>query len=166
MAVVSFTMHRFHPMRRVLLLCGTGVLIAGLACKNSTGVTDECLVSPTAASAVVTIAWTSRPDTMRVLVNGAGVIGAACNYARTKSGPGILAGRIVRGAGVDARVPFHYLPDSVSLVDFTIELCDSALLRTSEEVEAYFLASTGRSDAPSAPYCPWGARPIRVAPAA
>ena len=153
-------------MHRRLLLCGAGLLIAvSLACKNSTGVTDECLVSPSAASAVVTIAWTSRPDSMRVLVNGAGVIDAACNYVRTKSGPAILSGRIVRGAGVDARVPFHYLPDSVALVDMAIELCDSALLRTSAEVEAYFLGSTGRADAPSAPYCPWGARPVRVAPA-
>ncbi|MDP1891536.1 MAG: hypothetical protein Q8K55_11650 [Gemmatimonadaceae bacterium] len=152
-------------MRRQLLLLGAGSLIVvGAACGNSTGATDDCRVGPTAASAEVTIAWTSRPDSMRVLVNGSSIINAACSYVRTRSGPNILAGRIVRGAGVDPRVPFHYLPDSVTLVDLTIELCDSELLRTTEQVDAYFLGSTGRVDSPSAPYCPWGARPVRVSP--
>lgn len=153
-------------MRILVCLCVAGAVIAaGMACTGSTDVPDVCLTSPTASAAVVTIAWTSRPDSMRVLVHGAGVVKSACDYIRTGTGPRIMAGRIVRGAGVDPRVPFHYLPDSVSLVDNTIELCDSRLLRTTAEVDAYFLASTGRVDAPSAPYCPWSARPVRVTPA-
>lgn len=150
-------------MRRLVRFCGAGaVFAAGVACKSTTSAPDECLVGPTAGAAVVTIAWTSRPDSMQVLVHGGAVVKAACDYVRSGTGPRIMAGRIVRGAGVDPRVPFHYLPDSVSLVDNAIELCDSRLLRTTAEVDAYFLASTGRVDAPSAPYCPWSARPVHV----
>ncbi len=141
------------------------LVVAAAACSDSTAVADRCTVSPGAASAVVTIAWSSRPDTMRVLVENAETVRAACEYVETGSGPTILAGRIVRGAGVDTRVPFHYLPTSVELVDLTMELCDSSLLRTPEAVDAFFLGSTGAVDAPSAPFCPWGARPIAVTPA-
>lgn len=160
-------MDRTFLMRILIRFCGTGAVIAaGVACKSTHGVPDTCLVGPNASAAVVTIAWTSRPDSMQVLVHGAAVVKAACDYVRTGTGPRIMAGRIVRGAGVDPRVPFHYLPDSLSLVDNAIELCDSKLLRTTAEVDAYFLASTGRVDAPSAPYCPWSARPVRVRHAA
>lgn len=156
-------MDRTFLKRTLVRCCGAGAVIAAaVACRSTTDVPDACRVGPDAAAAVVTIAWTSRPDSMQVLVHGTTVVRAACGYVRTGTGPRIMAGRIVRGAGVDPRVPFHYLPDSVSLVDIAIELCDSKLLRTTADVDAYFLASTGRVDAPSAPYCPWSARPVQV----
>lgn len=101
---------------------------------------------------------------MRVLVRDAGTLRAVDRYIATGTGPSILAGRIVRGAGVDPRVPFHYLPDSAALVEVAIELCDSRLLHTPAEVDTYFQGTTGRADAVSAPYCPWDARPVSVAP--
>ena len=154
-------------MRIFFLLGSSGVVIAvGLACNSPTGTPSACTVNSNATAAVVTMVWRARPDSMRVLVQGAATIRAACAYVDTQSGPHIMVGRIVRGAGVDPRVPFHYLPDSIALVDAAIELCDSGLLRTPADVDAYFLGSTGRADAPSAPYCLWGAPPVLVEPPA
>ncbi len=99
---------------------------------------------------------------MRVLVQNPDAIKAACDYVKSESGASILSGKIVKGAGVDSRVPFHYEPASVSLVELAIELCDSSLLKTSQAVDEYFLGSTGNANSPSAPYCPWSARPVRV----
>lgn len=150
-------------MRIFVLVSGLAVVsVVGLACGSPTGISSPCMVDSKATAAVVTMVWRGRPDSLRVFVKGATTIRAACAYVSTQSGPYIMSGRIVRGVGVDAKIPFHYLPDSIALVDVAIELCDSALLRTPADVDAYFVGSTGRVDAPSAPYCPWGARPTLV----
>ncbi|CAN5161761.1 hypothetical protein BH23GEM2_BH23GEM2_24800 [soil metagenome] len=58
-------------------------------------------------------------------------------------------------------MPFHYIPESIQFVQVAIELCDSGLLKTPEAVTAFF-QGTGSDPAGSAPYCPWGARPVNV----
>ena len=113
----------------------------------------------------MTIAWRSRPDTMRVLVQRAETVQAACDYLAGRSLANIVSGQIERGAGVDPRVPFHYLPETVRLVEVAEELCDSRLLRTPEEVDAYLAGASPPETPGRAPFCPWGARPIRVDPA-
>jgi hypothetical protein len=146
-------------LRRVLTSIGVAF---GAACSTATEVENPCDAGVSAESAIVTIAWTNNTDSLRVLVEDTETIQAACSYVETGTGPSILSGQIVKGAGVDSRVPFHYVPTSVELVDATIELCDSALLRTEAEVDEYFLGSTGNVDSPTAPYCPWSAPPVRV----
>lgn len=155
------------PLMRTLIRSGlsaAGLMIC-VACASSTEVVSPCSVGANATEAVVTMAWTSRPDSLRVLVRNAETVQAACARVTSGTGPGIMSGRIVRGPGVDSRAPFHYVPESVSLVDVTIELCDASLLRTPADVDAYFLGSTGRVDSVNAPYCPWSAPPVRVEPA-
>jgi hypothetical protein len=94
--------------------------------------------------AVVAFAWSSRPDTMRMLVRNSTTVS------------------IMRGAGVDAALPFRYVPDSLQLVDVAMELCDGSLMRTTAAVDAFFQGATGRVDSERAPFCPWGARPVDV----
>ena len=115
-----------------------------------------------AEEAVVTFAWTSRADTMHVLVRGNDTVRDACAYLAGESNASIPNGQIARGPSPsDPDLPFHYVPESVQLAEFTIELCDSALLKTAGQVEAYF-AGTGNAESETAPYCPWSARPVRV----
>ncbi len=114
------------------------------------------------SEAVVTIAWRDSPDEMHVLVRNQTAVRAACNYIAAASTANIPAGRIAVGSGpADPRVPFHYVPETVQFVQVAIELCDSALLRTTAEVEAYF-AGTSSDLSGTAPYCPWAARPVDV----
>lgn len=141
----------------------TCVALASALAMAACGASTDPRPAPQQNSAVVTLAWRARPDSMRVLVRDTGTIRAINRYLATGTGGSILSGRIARGAGVDARVPFHYLPDSAALVEVAIELCDSRLLRTPAEVDAYFQGATGRADAVSAQYCPWDARPVSVA---
>jgi len=122
--------------------------------------TRQC--TPPAEGVIVTFTWDSRPDTMRVLVCDAAAVAAAQSYVATQTGAHIPSGPIVRGAGADAALPFHFIADSVQLVELAIELCDGRMMRTPGEVNEYFLGATGRTDAQKAPYCPWGARPISV----
>ena len=118
---------------------------------------------PLTAPAVVTFAWDARPDTMRIIINSAETVAAACQYIETQSGPNIPSGPIVKGAGIaDTRVPFHFIADSVRLVDVGIEICDGALMKTAAEVNEYFQGATGNANSPKAPFCPWNARPVRV----
>lgn len=112
--------------------------------------------------AIVTIAWTATSDAMDVLVRGTDKVQAACDFITGRSSANIPSGRILAGsAPSDTRVPFHYIPESVQFVQVAIELCDSALLKTPEAVVAFF-QGTGSDLSGSAPYCPWGARPVYV----
>ena len=112
--------------------------------------------------AIVTIAWAATSDAMDVLVRGTDKVQAACDFITGRSSANIPSGRILAGsAPSDTRVPFHYIPESVQFVQVAIELCDSALLKTPETVAAFF-QGTGSDLSGSAPYCPWGARPVYV----
>ena len=146
-------------------LIGAGLVLAVSAgCRDSTAPRRAgCDASAlNATEATVTFAWASSPDTMHVLVRGNPTIRAACAYLAGASRANIPAGQIVRGPGPsDLRLPFHYIPESVELAEVTIELCDSALLTTTAMVDEYF-AGTGNAGAESAPYCPWGAKPVQV----
>ncbi len=119
--------------------------------------------SPVTTGVVVTLVFDGRPaDTMRVFVQSPAAIQAARDFVRTSTGPRLMSGTIVRGAGADPRFPFHFLPESIALVDTAIELCDGAPMRTPQAVDEFFLGSTGRADAQAATWCPWSSRPIAI----
>jgi hypothetical protein len=113
--------------------------------------------------AEVAFAFGGHPaDTLRVLVRSATAIADVEAYLATQDGPRIPAGTIVRGAGIDPRYPFHFLPESVQLVDAAIELCDGRPMRTLAEVDEYMRGATGDADPQSAPWCPWSAYPVSI----
>lgn len=101
-------------------------------------------------------------DTLRVLVRHPPTVDVARAYLRGENHANIPIGPIRRGAGVDPRYPFHFIPDSVRLAEFAIELCDAAPMRTPEAVDEFIIGSTGDSTATSATWCPWSATPIAV----
>ena len=123
---------------------------------------DSVVGGPRVDGAVVTFAFSGSTDTMRVHVRKASTIEAARAYIQTQTGPKFPIGTIVRGAGADPKYPFHYLPDEVSLAEVAMELCDGRPMKTEAAVEQFFTGSTGRSNAPTATYCPWGAYPVAV----
>jgi hypothetical protein len=133
-----------------------------LACSDAVTPRTPVNCAEPAGGAIVAFAWDTRPDTMQVLIGDSATVAAACAYLATGTGAHIPAGPIVRGAGVDPRVPFHFIPDSVRLVEVAIELCDGRMMRTAAQVDEYFVGATGQANAQKAPFCPWGARPIAV----
>jgi hypothetical protein len=139
-----------------MLLSVALLVTAPIACTSDT--------APVAnVSALVTIAFTGYPaDTMEVLVSREAAIAAAEAYVATHRGPKLLAGTIVRGAGVDDRYPFQFIPESVEIIDAAIETCDAAPMHTEAAVNDFFAASLGNRNAPAATWCPWSSYPIRV----
>lgn len=133
------------------------VLLAGVACGDDTAAPAE-----PRDGAIVTFAFDQLPDTLRVHVRDSATIAEAERRVATGTGSRMPVGPIVRGAGVDARYPFHYLPDSVRLLDLAMEICDGRPMRTPAQVTEFFLLSTGNANAPRATWCPWGAHPIAV----
>lgn len=99
---------------------------------------------------------------MRVYVTREETIAAAEKYVSTHHGPKLLAGTIVRGAGVDPRYPFQFLPETVQLIDAAIEICDGVPMRTDAAVNDFFALSLGNRNAPAATWCPWSSYPIQV----
>ena len=62
-------------------------------------------------------------------------------------------GRIALGSGgVNAPWRWHFLPDTVRMVDTSIELCDGAPSYVETHRAEYLLSG----------YCPWGARVVAV----
>ena len=128
---------------------------------SSTETSEPLPVDATAA--VLTVVFPTRPaDTIDVLVTDAATIAAAEAFVRTHSGPKLVTGRIVRGAGVDSRHLFHFIPESVRVVDAAMEICDGALMHDTQALDMFFEWSTGDRNSPSAPWCPWESRPIAV----
>ena len=131
-------------------------LVASLACTATTETNRT-------STAVITFAFDGHPaDTMRVLVSREASIAAAESYVAKHRGPRLLAGTIVRGAGVDSRYPFQFLPETVEIIDAAIEICDAAPMRTDAAVNDFFEASLGNRNAPAATWCPWSSYPIQV----
>jgi len=112
---------------------------------------------------MLTVVFDGHPsDTMVVLATEPATIAAAEAYVRTGTGPRLVTGQIVRGAGVDPRYPFHFVPESVRLADFAMEICDGAPMRTSKDLDDFFGWATGSPNSPTAPWCPWGSSPVGV----
>lgn len=129
------------------------------------GACDDPAAPSDPSAAVVLFAFQGHPgDTMRVLVRHQPTIEAARAYIAGRSQANIPIGPIARGAGSDARYPFHFIPDSVRLAEMAIEVCDGEPMRTAAAVDTFFLGSTGNPHATRATWCPWGARPIAVEP--
>jgi hypothetical protein len=141
-------------------------LLAALTFTGLAAACDDSATEPEedapAGGAIVTFAFEGHPaDTLRVHVLDSATIAAARAYVATRSGPTIPVGPIRRGAGVDPRYPFHFVPDSVRLADMAMELCDGSPMRTAAAVDSLF-AWTGRAGQQSTTYCPWSAYPIAV----
>lgn len=149
-------------MRTVRAAAGALAAIVAAGCGSSPTPPPAVGCEGAEPCAIVTFVWDSRPDTMRVMVTHGPTIQAAHAYVQTGTGPGIPSGTIQRGAGSDPALPFHYLPDSVRLVEVAIELCDGRLMKTVAQLNAYFEGATGNPNASRAPFCPWGARPVQV----
>lgn len=114
------------------------------------------------AGAVVTFGFDGRTETLRVLITDPATIAEAEEWIATGTGPSFPIGPIVRGAGVDARYPFHFVPDEVRLAELAVEVCDGAPMKTPEQVDDFFEGATGNRFADSATWCPWGAYPISI----
>lgn len=143
-------------------LLAAAVLLSAAGCTSSTNPEPQPVIGEPAA-AVVSFKFDGRPaDTLHVLVTHGPTIEEARRYVNTGHGSRLPIGPIVRGAGSDARYPFHFLPDQVRLADLAIEVCDGDLMRTAAEVDAFFLGSTGSVSSPQATWCPWGAYPYAV----
>jgi hypothetical protein len=141
------------------LVAITGAVVA---CAENGVAPDEQRDDP-GAGAIVSFAFRSNPqDTMLVEVRDTTTVRLARAYVTTGRGPHIPSGYIVRGAGVDPRYPFHFVPASVRLAEVTIELCDGAPMRTPQAVDAYMRGATGQAAPDSARWCPWSAYPVAV----
>lgn len=140
----------------------TAAIALGAACGADSSV--EPIVDPVeTAGAVITVVFPARPqDTLNVLVKDSATIAKANAFVSTGSGPRMITGKIVRGAGVDARYPFHYIPESVTLADVGVEICDGALMRTTKDVDDFFTWNTGHVSSQEATWCPWDSKPIAV----
>jgi hypothetical protein len=127
------------------------------ACSSSVGEPDGV------NAAIITVAFTGlTADTLDIVVTDSATIAAAEAYVHSDSGSHMISGRITRGAGVDSSYPFHFIPETVRIVDVAIELCDGAPMRTAAAVDTFFLGSTGTVNSESAQYCPWSSYPIAV----
>jgi hypothetical protein len=135
-------------------------LLAALALGACSSSVDE----PVGANAaVITVAFDGIPaDTLNVVATDAATIAAAEAYVHSHSGPHMISGRIVKGPGADTDYPFHFIAETVRLVDVAIEVCDGAPMRTAAAVDSFFLLSTGNASAEEAQYCPWSSYPIAV----
>jgi hypothetical protein len=142
---------RNKNMKRFLL--GLSSLVA--ACGDATSPIPE-------GGAVVTFAFSATRDTLDVLVLDSTTIAQAERRVATGEGPRMPVGPIVRGAGLDRRYPFHYVPGEVRLADLAAEVCDGRPMRNPVDVDDFFELSTGNRAAHSAIWCPWGATPISV----
>lgn len=123
---------------------------------------DDDPASPEEGTVVV-FAFASWPeDTMRVLIRNAATVTAARDYIEGRSDANIPIGPIVRGSGIDARWPYHFVPEEVELAELAMELCDGAPMRTAAAVDSFFLGATGNPAATQATWCPWGGYPVAV----
>jgi hypothetical protein len=148
--------------QQIALLLALSAAGVAIACASTAPASLEC-VSPVPREGIVTFTWDVRvEDTMRVLVTDPATIAGACAFIENGSGPRMPTGTIVRGAGSDPALPFHYLPGTVRLADAAVEICDGRLMKTEEALDDYLEGVTGDRNAVQAPYCPWGARPVRV----
>jgi len=112
---------------------------------------------------IVRFAFEEYPgDTLSVIVTHGPTLEAARAYVRTGRGPRIPIGPIVRGAGIDGRYPFHFLPDQVRLVEHVLEPCDAAFMYTEIDVEEFFRVAAGALDASHVLWCPASAYPVAV----
>jgi hypothetical protein len=141
-------------MRRHLLMG----LAAALAAGCQTGPSDPL----PAGGAVVTFTFEASLDTMDVLVLDSVTIRQAEQRVATGVGPRMPVGPIRRGAGIDPRFPFRYDPELVRLGDLATEVCDGRPMKTPTAVDDFIELATGRRNAETAVWCPWGAVPLAV----
>ncbi len=145
----------WRRMRHITLALLSALAVG--ACSSSVGEPDGV------NAAIITVAFEGHPaDTLDIAVTDSATIDAAEAHIQSDSGSRMISGRIERGAGVDSAYPFHFLPETVRIVDVAIELCDGAPMRTAAAVDTFFLGSTGNVNSESAQYCPWSSYPIKV----
>jgi len=136
---------------------GVLVLATLVACDS-----DDVVGLPDGAVEVV-LAFDGFPqDTMRIAISDTAAIRLAREYVNTGQGPKLPIGRIVLGAGLDPRYPFHFEPASVQFADVAMEVCDGAPMRTESAVLEFMRGATGELNPTSATWCPWAGYPIEV----
>jgi hypothetical protein len=124
---------------------------------------EDTIVGLPEGAVEVRLAFDGYPqDTMRIAISDTAAIRLAREFVNTGQGPKLPIGRIVRGAGLDPRYPFHFEPASVQFADFAIEVCDGAPMRTDSAVVEFMKGATGLANPTSATWCPWGAYPVEV----
>lgn len=131
---------------RLALLSAALVVLSllGVACGNDDG--------PTAPDGSRTFRVRSGGDEFRMRLTDPEAIRLAMENleGRNSKHPN---GRIAEGnGGYNAPWSWHFVPETVRMVDFSIELCDG----TPSYVEAH------RPDYLLSGYCPWGARVVAV----
>jgi hypothetical protein len=145
-------------IKRLSILTLAAIALGVVGCKS-----DLTLPFEGTPGAIVSLVFDGHPaDTMYVAITNASTIAAARQYVVSGNGPALMTGRIVKGIGYDPRYPFHFIPDSIALVEVAAEVCDAAPMHTAAEVSAFFQLSTGSANAQSAQWCPWSSRPIGV----
>lgn len=145
--------------RRAVRIAGALVLVC-TACGSPT--------APKPKSAILTLRFEdSRPsgewETMRILVDNAATVDRAREYLRDPSPPVFPGGKIIRGQGVDPRFPFHYVPETVQLIEGAVEVCDGRPMHTPHEVNVFVGGVTGDTLSTEATWCPGNARVSAVA---
>lgn len=144
---------RFSPAAAA----GVLALATLLACDSDT------VVGLPGGAVEVMLAFDGFPqDTLRIAITDTAAIRMAREYVTTKQGPRLPIGRILRGAGIDPRYPFHFEPASVQFADVAMEVCDGAPMRTDSAVVEFMRGATGLANPTSATWCPWAAYPIEV----
>lgn len=144
---------RFSPAAAA----GVLALATLLACDSDT------VVGLPEGAVEVMLAFDGFPqDTLRIAITDTAAIRMAREYVTTKQGPRLPIGRILRGAGIDPRYPFHFEPASVQFADVAMEVCDGAPMRTDSAVVEFMRGATGLANPTSATWCPWAAYPIEV----
>lgn len=140
--------------RRVAVATGIVLLALAPACSTEPEMPE--------GGAIVTFAFDASSDVIDVLILDEVTIAQAEHRVETGTGPRMPVGPIRRGAGIDARYPFHYVPDQVQLADVATEVCDGRPMKTPKAVDDFIEMSTGHRGSATAIWCPWGARPVAV----
>jgi hypothetical protein len=144
-------------------IVATAAIALLAACSYDSGsgvITDPPTGVP---SALLTVVFPSHPaDTLRVIVTDSVTITRAEAFVQSGTGPHMLTGKIARGAGADQKYPFHYISESVRLADVGMEICDGAPMRTTQDVDNFFVWATGSVASTEATWCPWESKPIAV----
>jgi hypothetical protein len=143
--------------RLMMIVVRASFLALATSIASACGPSGNPVAPPPTEGMVVVFAFRAHPaDTLRALVSDSQTVEQARRIAEGAAPSKFPIGPIVRGAGVDPRYPFHFVPDSVRLTDVAAEVCDAAPMHTSAEVDAFLRG------AQSALWCPWDGVPIAV----
>lgn len=144
MRSIAVTSFRKRIRTSLFLLAASGLALFAVACHDDDG--------PTAPDGSRTFRVRSGGDEFRMRLTDPEAIRLAMENleGRNSKHPN---GRIAVGnGGFNAPWSWHFVPETVRMVDFSIELCDGAPSYVETHRPDYLLSG----------YCPWGARVVAV----